>query len=96
VLFNAGDHTPVMLLFDVVGRAVKVAPEQMSATCVNVGVTIGLRTIVTLFEVAGEPTKQGAALDVISQVITSPFTNEPELYVALFCPGTTTPFFFQT
>jgi hypothetical protein len=38
VLSNAGDHVPVMLLFDVVGRAFKVAPEQIEATCVNVGV----------------------------------------------------------
>ena len=35
-----------MLLFDVVGRAVSVAPEQIAATCVNVGVTIGLTVIV--------------------------------------------------
>jgi len=96
VLSNAGDQVPVMLLFDVVGRAVKVAPEQMSATCVNVGVTIGLRTIVTLFEMAGDPTKQRVAFDVISQVITSPFANDPEVNVELFCPGTTTPLFFQT
>jgi hypothetical protein len=96
VLSNDGDHVPVMLLFDVVGKAFNVAPEQMSATCVKVGVTIGLRTIVTLFEVAGEPTKQGVAFDVISQVITSPFANEPEVNVALFCPGTIAPFFFQT
>ena len=35
-----------MLLFDVVGKAFKVAPEQIEATCVNVGVTIGLTVIV--------------------------------------------------
>jgi hypothetical protein len=46
VLSNAGDHVPVMLLFDVVGRAFKVAPAQIAATCVNVGVTIGLTVIV--------------------------------------------------
>jgi hypothetical protein len=85
-----------MLLFEVVGKAFKVAPEQIAATCVNVGVTTGLILIVTLFEVAGEPIKQGVAFDVISQVIRSPFANEPEVYVALFCPGTTTPLFFQT
>jgi hypothetical protein len=32
VLSNAGDQVPVMLLFDVVGRAVKLAPEQIAAT----------------------------------------------------------------
>jgi hypothetical protein len=35
-----------MLLFDVVGRAVKDPPEQIAATCVNVGVTIGLTVMV--------------------------------------------------
>jgi hypothetical protein len=40
-LFIAGDHVPVIPLFDVVGRALKDAPEQIVATCVNVGVTIG-------------------------------------------------------
>ena len=49
-----------------------------------------------LFEVAGEPVKQGLALDVISQVITSPFASEPEVNVELVCPDTTEPFFFQT
>jgi hypothetical protein len=32
VLFNAGDHVPVMLLFDVVGKAFKAAPEHIAAT----------------------------------------------------------------
>ena len=32
LLSKAGDHTPVILLFEVVGKAVRVAPEQMSAT----------------------------------------------------------------
>ena len=30
-----------MLLFDVVGKALNVAPEQIGATCVKVGVTFG-------------------------------------------------------
>jgi hypothetical protein len=34
----AGDHVPVMLLLDVVGK-VNVPPEHIAATCVNVGVT---------------------------------------------------------
>jgi hypothetical protein len=38
VLSSDGDQVPVMLLFDVVGRAVKDPPEQIAATCVNVGV----------------------------------------------------------
>ena len=42
VLFSAGDQVPVMPLFEVVGKAVKVWPLQIGATAVNVGVTIGL------------------------------------------------------
>jgi hypothetical protein len=37
-LLIAGDHVPVMPLLDVVGKADKVAPEQIGETCVNVGV----------------------------------------------------------
>jgi hypothetical protein len=36
-LLIAGDQVPVIPLFDVVGNAVNVAPEQIVATCVNVG-----------------------------------------------------------
>ena len=43
---SAGDQVPVMPLFEVVGSALNVAPEQMGATGVNVGVTIGLTTTV--------------------------------------------------
>jgi len=41
-----------MPLVDVVGRADKVAPEQMDATAVNVGVTFGLTVIVKVAVVA--------------------------------------------
>ena len=37
VLSIAGDQVPVIPLFDVVGNAANVAPEQIVATCVNVG-----------------------------------------------------------
>ena len=43
---NAGDHVPVITLFEVVGNADKVAPEQIDATCVNVGVGFGVTKIV--------------------------------------------------
>jgi hypothetical protein len=46
VLFSAGDHVPVIPLFEVVGNAAKVAPEQMGATAVKVGVTCGLTVMV--------------------------------------------------
>jgi len=42
VLFNAGAHVPVIPLLEVVGSGVNVAPEQIGATAVNVGVTFGL------------------------------------------------------
>ena len=44
MLFSAGAQVPVMPLFEVVGNADKVAPEQIEATAVNVGVMLGLTT----------------------------------------------------
>ena len=52
VLFNAGDHVPVIPLFDVVGNADKLTPEQIGATAVNIGVIFGLTVIVTVAVVA--------------------------------------------
>ena len=52
VLFSAGDQVPVMPLLDVVGSAVRVAPEQIGATAVNVGVMFGLTVIVNVAVVA--------------------------------------------
>ena len=52
VLFNAGAQVPVNPLLDVVGRAVRVAPEQIGATALNVGVMLGLTTIVNVVVVA--------------------------------------------
>jgi hypothetical protein len=46
VLFIAGDHVPVIPLFEVVGNAAKVAPEQIVATAVNVGVTFAFTVMV--------------------------------------------------
>ena len=51
-MFRAGDQLPVMPLLDVVGRADKVAPEQIGATAVNVGVMFGLTVIVNVVVVA--------------------------------------------
>ncbi len=45
VLFKAGAHVPVIPLVEVVGYAASVAPAQISATGVNVGVILGLKTI---------------------------------------------------
>ena len=51
-MFNAGAQIPVMPLFEVVGSADKVAPEQIGATAVNVGVMFGLTVIVIVAVVA--------------------------------------------
>jgi len=55
VLFSAGDHVPVIPLFEVVGNAANVAPEQMGATAVNVGVTCGFTVMVNVVVVAHCP-----------------------------------------
>jgi hypothetical protein len=55
VLLSAGDQVPVMPLLDVVGSADKVAPEQIGATAVNVGVIFGLTVIVNVVVVAHCP-----------------------------------------
>ena len=51
-MFKAGAQVPVTPLLDVVGRAVSVAPEQIGATAVNVGVILGLTVIVNVVMVA--------------------------------------------
>ena len=45
------------------------------AAMVTLAVKMGLTIIVTAFEVAGDPVRQGAALEVITTVITSPLTG---------------------
>ena len=52
MLFRAGDQVPLIPLVEVVGKADKVAPEQMAATEANVGVTFGLTVIVNVVVVA--------------------------------------------
>jgi hypothetical protein len=52
VLSKAGDHEPVMPLVDVVGRADKVAPAQIGATELNVGVMLELTVMVSVVVVA--------------------------------------------
>ena len=46
---------PVIPLFEVVGNGVKVAPEQIGATALNVGVMLELTTIVKVAVVAHCP-----------------------------------------
>jgi len=52
VLFSAGDQVPVIPLFEVVGSAVRVAPEQMGATAVNVGVMFGFTVMAKVVVIA--------------------------------------------
>ena len=52
---SAGVHEPVIPLLDVVGNGFNVAPEQIGATAVNVGVMFGLTTIVSVAVVAHCP-----------------------------------------
>ena len=55
VLLIAGDHVPVIPLVEVVGNADKLAPEQIDATCVKVGVVFGVTVIVMVAVVAHNP-----------------------------------------
>ncbi|MNE61537.1 hypothetical protein D3C80_1567570 [compost metagenome] len=45
-MFKAGDQLPVIALFEVVGKAAKVAPAQMAGTWVNTGSITGLTVMV--------------------------------------------------
>jgi hypothetical protein len=58
-LFKAGDHVPVMPLFDVVRSALKDAPEQIAGTCVNVGVVKALTVIVPVALTDPQPPVSG-------------------------------------
>ena len=71
VLFIAGDHVPTILLFDVVGNALKLPPEQMAATCVNVGVVGGFTVMVIVVLVAhvGEAVEVGVNVYVVVAVL---------------------------
>ena len=55
VLFKAGAHVPLIPLLEVVGNAVKVAPEQIGATAVKVGVMFGFTVMVKVVVVAHCP-----------------------------------------
>ena len=55
VLSKAGAQVPVIPLLEVVGNGVKVAPAQIGATAVNVGVTFGLTVIVNVVVVVHCP-----------------------------------------
>ena len=55
MLSNAGDHVPLIPLSDVVGNADNVAPEQIGATGLKVGVTAAFTVMVNVVVVAHCP-----------------------------------------
>ena len=55
VLFNAGDQVPLTPFNEVVGKGDKLAPEQIGATALNVGVILLLTVIVNVAVVAHCP-----------------------------------------
>jgi hypothetical protein len=55
VLFNAGDHVPVIPSFDGDGSGVNVAPAQIGDTAVKVGVTFGVTVTVNVVVTAHCP-----------------------------------------
>ena len=79
VLLNAGDQVPMIPLFDVVGRADKLPPEQIGATVVNVGVTFGL----TVNETLPDEVQPKAVIDVaVNELLEVNFANT----VDVICP----------
>ena len=54
-MFKAGDQVPLILLVEVVGNAANTPPEQIAATGVKVGVTVGLTVRVNVVAVAHCP-----------------------------------------
>ena len=77
-LLSAGDHVPEIPLFDVVGNAVRVAPAQIGATAVKVGVTCGLTVMVKVVVVAHCPVL-GVKVYVVVVVLLSAGAHVPEI-----------------
>jgi hypothetical protein len=67
VLLTAGDHVPVMLLLEVVGR-INDPPLQIGATCVNVGVTFGF-TVTDIVVVVAQAPEAGVKVYVVVDVL---------------------------
>jgi hypothetical protein len=62
------------------------------AAILTLAATLGFTVIVTAFDVAGDPVAQ-VAVDVITQVTTSPLASVVEVKVALFVPTFVAPTF---
>jgi hypothetical protein len=78
VLSSAGAQVPVILLFDVVGKADRLPPEQMGVTAVNVGVTFGFTVMVKVVVVAHCPAV-GVNVYVVVVVLSSAGAQVPEI-----------------
>ena len=76
VLSSAGAQVPVILLLEVVGKAERLAPEQIGATAVNVGVTFELTVIVNVAVVAHCPAS-GVNVYVVVVVLSSAGAQVP-------------------
>lgn len=55
VLFNAGDHVPVIPFISVVGKALNAPPEQIGDTAAKIGVAFGKTLMVIVVVVAHCP-----------------------------------------
>jgi hypothetical protein len=77
VLFTAGDHVPVILLLEVVGR-VNDPPLQIGATCVNVGVMFGF-TVTLIVVVVAQAPAAGVKVYVVVVVLFTAGVHVPEI-----------------
>ena len=68
MLLIAGDHVPVIALFDVVGK-VNEPPAQIAATCVNVGTTTPVLTVTVIVAVVAHCPVVGVNVYVVVAVL---------------------------
>ena len=68
VLFNAGDQVPVMPLFEIVGNALNVLPEQIAVTGVNNGTT-GVFTVIVIVVLPAHCPTPGVKVYVVVVVL---------------------------
>jgi hypothetical protein len=77
VLSNAGDHVPVTPSIEVAGKAVNASPEQIGATAVNEGITIGLTIMVIVVGIAHGPVTSGVNVYVVVVVLSNAGDHVP-------------------
>jgi phosphate starvation-inducible membrane PsiE len=76
VLLSAGAHVPLIPFVDVVGKVDKLAPKQIGATALKVGITAGLTTIVKVVVFAHWPAL-GVKVYVVVAVLLSAGAHVP-------------------